>query len=231
MKRQIIILLGCLLAIIPLTRANGKIPTIYVDRQGVMRWSDTKTEASFFGVNYTLPFAHAYRAMGYLGVDRKAAIDRDVYHLARLGINAYRIHIWDVEISDAKGNLQENEHLDLLDYLFSKLEERGIRILITLQTNFGNGYPERNEPTGGYSYRYDKCSIHQDPEAIAAQHVDRLVRLVGQTPRERYFDLLRRVPDVFSRVSLRDVAAYVGIDPATLSRMRTALLREPRPKP
>ena len=44
------------------------------------------------------------------GVDRKTAIDRDVYHMARLGLNAYRIHIWDVEISDAEGNLLENEH-------------------------------------------------------------------------------------------------------------------------
>ena len=70
-----------------------------------MRWSDTRKEASFYGVNYTLPFAHAYRAMNYLGIDHKNAIDRDVYHIARLGLNAYRIHIWDVEISDAKGNL------------------------------------------------------------------------------------------------------------------------------
>ena len=120
---------------------SGQIPTIYVDRHGVMRWSDTKEEASFFGVNYTLPFAHAYRAIGYLGMDRKQAIDRDVYHLARLGINAYRIHLWDVELSDERGNLLENEHLELMDYLLARLEERGIRIIITLQTNFGNGYP------------------------------------------------------------------------------------------
>lgn len=101
-------------------------------------------------MNYTLPFAHAYRAMGYLGVDRKTAIDRDVYHMARLGLNAYRIHIWDVEISDAEGNLLENEHLELLDYLIYKLQERGIRTVITAQTDFGNGYPERNQPTGGF---------------------------------------------------------------------------------
>ena len=134
-----------------------------------MRWSDTRKEASFYGVNYTLPFAHAYRAMNYLGIDHKNAIDRDVYHIARLGLNAYRIHIWDVEISDAKGNLIDNEHLELLDYLLMRLRERGIRIVITSQTNFGNGYPEHNKPTGGYSYNYDKCDIHRNPEAIAAQ--------------------------------------------------------------
>lgn len=107
MQRHILILITCLLAVVApaQNKVPKSVPTIYVDAGGVMRWSDTKKEASFFGVNYTLPFAHAYRAMGYLGVDRKAAIDRDVYHMARLGLNAYRIHIWDVEISDAEGNL------------------------------------------------------------------------------------------------------------------------------
>lgn len=146
-----------------------EIPQIYVDKQGVMRGEDTRREVSFFGVNYTLPFAHAYRAMGYLDVDRKAAIDRDVYHFARLGFNAYRIHVWDVEISDREGNLVENDHLDLLDYLIYKLNERNIHVLITTMTNFGNGYPERNQPTDGFSYHYDKCEIHDNPEAIRAQ--------------------------------------------------------------
>ena len=134
-----------------------------------MRHSDSGREASFFGVNYTLPFAHAYRAVGYLGKDRKSAIDKDVYHFARLGFNAYRIHIWDVEISDSVGNLQKNEHLDLLDYLIFKLKERNIKVVLTAMTNFGNGYPERNINTGGFSYLYDKCDIHKNPEAIKAQ--------------------------------------------------------------
>lgn len=198
MKRQILILFTLLLAAVFPTQADDKVPTVFVDAQGVMRWSDTKAEASFFGVNYTLPFAHAYRAMGYLGVDRKTAIDRDVYHLARLGINAYRIHLWDVELTDSKGNLLENEHLDLLDYLLNRLEERGIRVVITLQTNFGNGYPERNEPTGGYSYNYDKCSIHRDPEAIAAQ--------------ERYVAALVRHVNAYSGLSYKDDPYIVGFE-------------------
>lgn len=52
---------------------------------------------------------------GYLGLDRKAAIDKDVYHITRLGLNAYRIHLWDVELTDEQGNVLENEPLDLLD--------------------------------------------------------------------------------------------------------------------
>ena len=95
MQRHILILIICLLAVVASAqnKVQKSVPTIYVDAGGVMRWSDTKKEASFFGVNYTLPFAHAYRAMGYLGVDRKTAIDRDVYHMARLGLNAYRLSL------------------------------------------------------------------------------------------------------------------------------------------
>jgi hypothetical protein len=145
------------------------IPTVYIDKEGVMRWSDSQKEASFYGVNYTLPFAHAYRAINYIEKNHKEAIDKDVYHFARLGFNAYRVHVWDVEISDSIGNIIENEHLDLLDYLIAKLRERNIRIVLTTMTNFGNGYPEKNQPTGGFSYLYDKCKIHSDKNAIAAQ--------------------------------------------------------------
>ncbi len=149
--------------------ANALAYNIIVDKNGVMRRSDNGAEVSFYGVNYTVPFAHAYRALGYLGVDHKEAIDRDVYHFSRLGFNAFRLHLWDVEISDAQGNLIENDHLDLLDYLITKLEERGISIILTAQTNFGNGYPERNTDTGAYSYDFGKCDIHDNPAAIAIQ--------------------------------------------------------------
>lgn len=142
---------------------------IYVDKEGVMRSSADNSEVSYYGTNLTTPFAHAYRALGYKGVDRKEAIDRDVYHLARLGLNAFRIHLWDVEITDSAGNLLSNEHLDLLDYLIAQLEKRGIDVVITAQTNFGNGYPERNVDTGAYTYDYDKCNIHENKQAQKAQ--------------------------------------------------------------
>jgi hypothetical protein len=158
----------CSFVALPQQRAET-IPTIYVDKKGIMRWSNNHEEASFYGVNYTLPFAHAYRAIRYIGKNHKEAIDKDVYHFARLGFNAYRIHVWDVEISDSAGNLIENEHLDLLDYLIAKLQERNIRTLLTTMTSFGNGYPEKNQPTGGFSYLYSKCKVHSDPKAILAQ--------------------------------------------------------------
>lgn len=139
-------------------------------------------DGRWFGTNYTVPFAHAYRTLDSLGIDRRKAIDRDVYHLSRLGLNAFRLHLWDVELTDSAGNLLENDHLDLLDYLMAQLEKRGIDILITAQTNFGNGYPERNtDPNGAFTYRYPKCGIHEIKEAQEAQarYLDRLVRHVN----------------------------------------------------
>ena len=78
--------------------------------------------------------------------------------------------LWDVELTDGQGNLLENEHLDLMDYPIAKLKERNIHIVITAQTNFGNGYPGTKHTDGRLLlYKYDKCDMHSHPEAIAAQ--------------------------------------------------------------
>ena len=167
--KKIALFLILLTAFCGLKAQNQKTFPLYVDNQGVLRRTSTEKEVSYCGTNYTLPFAHSFRAADYLGVDRFKAIDNDVYHFARLGFNAFRLHIWDVEISDHDGNLIENEHLRVLDYLIKKLEERNIDIVFTLQTNFGNGYPEKNEKTDGFTYFYDKCAVHSDPQAVKAQ--------------------------------------------------------------
>ena len=59
---------------------------IVVDSDGVMRRADNGDEVSFYGVNYTVPFAYSYRELARKGVDRKEAIDHDVYHFARLAL-------------------------------------------------------------------------------------------------------------------------------------------------
>ena len=170
--------------------ADRQTYKIYVDKKGVMRRSDTKEEVSYYGTNYTLPFAHAYRAVGDLGKDRKEAIDKDVYHLKRLGFNGFRLHLWDVEITDSAGNLLSNDHLDLLDYLIAQLENEGIDIVLTAQTNFGNGYPERNIDTGGFSYNFGKCDIHSNKEAqaIQANYLEQLASHVNPYSGRSYSD-------------------------------------------
>lgn len=123
---------------------------------------------ALFGVNYTTPFAHAYRAHQRVGVAHEQAIRQDVYHLSRLGLDAFRVHVWDVEITDALGNLQENEHLKLLDFLVAELKQRGIKIILTPIAYWNNGYPEPDTGTG-FSSIYSKAQAYTNPRAIIAQ--------------------------------------------------------------
>ena len=142
---------------------------VYVDQKGVMRWRSNKTEVQGFGINYTVPFAHAYRTAKKLGVSHKEAIDNDVYHFARLGFDAYRVHVWDTEISDTVGNLLNNEHLQLFDYMLKKMKERGMKFILTPIAFWGNGWPEPNERTPGFSNKYGKDDCLVNEEAIKAQ--------------------------------------------------------------
>jgi hypothetical protein len=142
---------------------------VYVDKQGVLRWTKNNTEASFWGVNYTVPFAYSYRAHKALGVDPEQAIREDVYHLARLGVDAFRVHVWDTEITDSLGNLLENEHLRLFDFLLAELKQRHIRIILTPIAFWGNGYPERDERTPGFSRVFGKGRATVNDTAIRAQ--------------------------------------------------------------
>ncbi|SMD42856.1 hypothetical protein SAMN00777080_1423 [Aquiflexum balticum DSM 16537] len=142
---------------------------VYVDENGILRWQESKKEASFFGVNYSTPFAFAYRAHQSLGVDLEQAIREDVYHMSRLGFNAFRVHVWDTEISDVDGNLLENEHLRLFDFLLSELAKREISTIITPIAFWGNGYPEPDGDTPGFSRHYGRGKLTTHEEAISAQ--------------------------------------------------------------
>ena len=141
---------------------------VFVDKKGVLRWQKGKQEVALFGVNYTTPFAYSYRAHQKLGVPHEQAIAQDVYHLARLGVDAFRVHVWDVEITDTTGTLLENEHLHLLDFLVNQLKQRGIKIILTPIAYWNNGYPEKDTGTG-FSSIYSKAQAYTNPRAIAAQ--------------------------------------------------------------
>lgn len=142
---------------------------VIVDDNGVLRWESSTEEIKGFGVNYTVPFAHAYRSAKKLGVDPLKAIDEDVYHFARLGFDLYRVHVWDTEISDTLGNLLFNEHLHAFDYLLKQLSDRGINYVLTPIAFWGNGWPEPAQPTPGFSHKYGKDNCLTNPEAIKAQ--------------------------------------------------------------
>lgn len=173
MRRIIILVLCCTFFVqtpgFAQVSKRAKSEGVFVDSKGIMRWNKDKTEVKGFGVNYTAPFAHAFRTAKKLNVDLKQSIDDDVYHFSRLGFDLYRVHVWDTEISDEQGNLLMNEHLDLFDYLISKLKEKNINYMITPIAFWGNGWPEPDEDTPGFSDKFGKEKSLTDPQAIAAQ--------------------------------------------------------------
>jgi hypothetical protein len=114
-------------------------PSTFVDEHGVMRWTETEEEVCAFGTNYSEPFS-SWQEHELLGVKHEKAIDADIYHLARMGLDGYRIHVWETYICDYDGNLLFNKHLQLFDYLLFKLKERDIKIFIT-PINFYGGSP------------------------------------------------------------------------------------------
>ena len=163
---------------------------VYVDKQGVMRWTKTNAEAAFFGVNYTVPFAYGYRSHKALGVDLEKAIQQDVYHLSRLGMDAFRVHVWDTEITDSSGNLLENDHLRLYDYLLAELKKRKIKTILTPIAFWGNGYPERDEKTPGFSSLYNKQQAVVNENAIRAQenYLKQILKHVNPYTKLTYHD-------------------------------------------
>ncbi|WP_223650767.1 membrane or secreted protein [Hymenobacter psoromatis] len=198
MLRYCFLFLATLLALFTHAQAPTPPPTgdVFVDAHGVLRWQKTKREVALFGVNYTAPFAYSYRALGQLGIRPEDAIDQDVYHLSRLGITAFRVHVWDIEITDTLGNLQQNEHLRLLDYLITKLKARGIKIIFTPIAYWGNAYPEPTNTGRGFSSIYDKGQAYTNPRAIRAQE-----NYLGQflNHRNQYSGLLNREdPDIIA---------------------------------
>jgi len=149
-------------------RAQNK-QGIYVDAKGVIRWEKNHQEAAFFGVNYTAPFAYGNRAILKTGISAEQAIKDDVYHFSRLGLDAFRVHVWDTEISDSLGNLLNNEHLRLFDFLLAELKKRKIKTLVTPIAFWGNGYPEKDERTGSFSSKYGKHDALINEAAFKAQ--------------------------------------------------------------
>jgi len=152
-------------------------PERVIVENGVMYWADSGKEVALFGVNYQPAFAHSHRALRILEKDHKEAIDEDTYHFSRMGFDAYRIHMWDREITDSLGNLLKNEHLDLHDYTVYKMNERGIKTVITPTTYYSNAYPDGATPAPGFSNHISKADAPQNPEniPIIQNYLDQLI--------------------------------------------------------
>ncbi len=179
----------------PGRKAQG---SVFVDQNGTMRWTLDQREVQGFGVNYTLPFAHAFRATKNLGIAHQRAIDQDVAQFARLGFDLFRVHVWDTEISDTLGNVTFNEHLNALDYLLWKLAERDISYVLTPIAFWGNGWPEPDEDTPGFSRKYGKEGCLTHPEAIRAQ--------------ENYLTQFLQHVNPYTRIAYKDDPRLIAVE-------------------
>lgn len=176
--------------------AHGQ--STYVGKNGVFRWSKDKKEIRVFGVNYTLPFAHGYRAITYLDKNHKQAIDKDVYHIARLGLDGFRVHIWDAEVTDSLGNLINSPQLDLLDYTLAKLKERNIKTIITPFKVGGNGYPEKDMDAPGFSNSLQKPQTSSGDDILKKQ--------------ERYFTQLLNHINPYTKIAYKNDPDIIALE-------------------
>jgi hypothetical protein len=174
--RTAVVFLGTVTALAPAAEAQTASPTrfraVYLDREGVVRWRDDRTEVTLFGANYVLPSASDYRAAGYLRGDRKRMIEEDMAQFARMGWDGLRLTFWgDWESSDTAGNLIANDHLDLLDWLVARARERGIYMLFSPIQLYNANWPDALDDTTspGFGRRYSRERMGTDPAAIAAQ--------------------------------------------------------------
>ncbi|MBC7327778.1 hypothetical protein H5T87_06650 [bacterium] len=97
---------------------------------GVLYYEDGK-EIALWGTNIYPNSWMEYDNIKKLGLDHKKVTDEDFQHLKKMGINVIRMHIFEKEIADEEGNLVENEHLDILDYVVYKCEKENIYLFLT----------------------------------------------------------------------------------------------------
>ncbi len=146
---------------------------VYQDKQGIIRYTANNSEVAVFGANYCLPSACDYRAADRVAPsleEKKAMIDEDMAHFARMGFRAIRLSFWgDWENCDKEGNLLDNEHLDLLDYLIYKASERDILMLFSPIVIHAAWWPEGYVEMPGFSAHYPKSEMTFDENAIRAQ--------------------------------------------------------------
>lgn len=153
-------------------------------------------EVRLWGVNYYAPFHHNYYNLKELGIDHYQAMERDIRDFKRMGIELVRIHLFDREISDMDGNVVDNDHMRLLDYLIQRLDEERIYLMLTpiawwntsenqVMTTKGYAYWDIGQnPAFGFSNFFPKHSMIWNDKALECQ--------------ERYLDQLFDRKSTFS---------------------------------
>lgn len=149
-------------------------------KEGVVYDAEGK-KVKLWGVNYLVPFNHNYLNIEQSGMYHSACIDKDIRHFKQMNIDFIRVHLYDREITDARGNLIPNKHLKIFDYLVDQAYQNGIFLALTPTVWWNTVENEAilhrryaywdltQHPQFGFSNYFAKDAILWHPEAIACQ--------------------------------------------------------------
>lgn len=132
MKKTTVLNILCtlLLATTNFAAAHQKFQPIHV-KNGVFYYADGR-EVALFGTNYYPMSWNQYVNMKAQGVtDFREIIRKDVTDMKACGVQIVRVHYFDRETSDIKGNLIKNDHLDIFDMLVAELDRQGVYLFMT----------------------------------------------------------------------------------------------------
>lgn len=166
--------------------AAGREARVAAD--GVLRWADDGAEVALLGVNLYTPFTIDHAEVRRLGLDPRQVIRDDVAHLRRLGLGCIRVHCFERQISDAEGNLLDNEHLALLDFLIDECGRNGLYTVLTPIAWWGGG--RWTEKTRGFSdvYAMRELTANRATWPIQARFLRQFAEHVNRHTGRRYAD-------------------------------------------
>ncbi len=198
---------------------------------GILRYPDG-SEVALWGVNIYPQSWHQFENMKKLGVDMRATVMTDLDHLQQMGVEAIRIHVFDREISDGKGNILDNEHLALLDLVIAECSRRGIYLYFTPIAWWG-GPNENRESFSAQTSKPGMMFVESSMEASARylqQFLNRTNRYTGRAVKDEPCLCVIEVMNEPAYFLYGDIEgeAYVaqGESATVLSRDRAELRRQ-----
>lgn len=160
---------------------------VSVDKGGVLRWQNDGTEVALMGVNYYPPFSVDYRRLKEMDADFRAVIRQDVAHFRRLGLGCIRLHCFDREFSRANGEMIDNEHVELLDYLIDICRRNGIYTVLTPIAWWGGAYAQEKREKGfSDCYTMEEMTTNREAWKAQARFLTEFVRHVNRFTGKRY---------------------------------------------
>jgi len=180
-----------------------------VDETGTIR-DASGAKVKLWGVNYLVPFNHNFVNIKQSGIPHTACIDRDMAHFRLMGVDFIRVHLYDREITDARGHLLSNEHLRIFDYLVESAARNGIFLMLTptvwwntveneVRMQEGYAYWDLTQQSNfGFSNYFAKDALLWHPAAIECQ--------------KRYLRELFSHPNAFSGKRLCEYSNIVAIE-------------------